>query len=385
MAMPDVDIKSVVKDYAHELGFDLVTITAAEAFAEDQQVTLERMEQGLMDGLPWYNESRVRRGCNPQELLPGARSIVALGISHNPRDENGGDLATGPLGKVARYAWGDDYHQVLKKRMRSLVEGLPAKIGGEVRGRWYVDDGPMLDRAAARRAGMGWFGKNTNILTSSHGSWVFLGQVITDLELEPDVPLKKTCGECRRCIDACPTGAIIAPYVLDNTLCISYLTIENRGPIPRHLRPLMLDWVFGCDICQDVCPVNVKAMYTEEQAFKKRRFDVLDLVALLEMTEEEFRERFANSPIKRAKRVGLQRNACVALGNAADPATVTALAKALRDGEPLVRGHAAWALGRIGGNEATMALSEALVTEADPDVAAEVRLAIDNPGADMPD
>ena len=178
----------------------------------------------------------------------------------------------------------------------------------------------MLDRAVAQRAGIGWFGKNTNILTRSHGSWVFLGQVITDLEIDPDPPLKKTCGSCVSCIDACPTGAIVAPCVIDNARCISHLTIENRGPIPRHLRSLMFDWVFGCDICQDVCPVNRKAAYSGEVAFKARRFTSLDLVALLEMTEEEFRERFRNSPIKRAKRVGLQRNACVALGNAGDPA-----------------------------------------------------------------
>ena len=192
----------------------------------------------------------------------------------------------------------------------------------------------MLDRAAANRAGIGWFGKNTNILTPQFGSWVFLGQVITDLVLEPDAPLKKSCGSCVRCIDDCPTGAIVAPYVIDNARCISYLTIENRGPIPRELRPLMQDWVFGCDICQDVCPVNRKArpgvFNTEdtestEDFMRKGNRSVLsvssvvdgflDLVKLLEMSEEEFRSRFAGTSIMRAKWVGMQRNACVALGN----------------------------------------------------------------------
>ena len=380
-------LKRQVKEYARELGFDLVGVASAESFADDEAITLERVRAGLMDGLPWYTESRVRRGCEPQELLPGARSIIAVGISYyvpsplDPSPAGGRGVAEGRGegtrdGKVARYSWGDDYHKVMKERLKALVEGLPQRLGRPIRARWYVDDGPMLDRAVSQRAGIGWFGKNTNILTPSHGSWIFLGQVITDLELEPDPPLKKTCGNCVKCIDACPTGAIVAPYVIDNALCISYLTIENRGPIPRHLRPLMYDWVFGCDICQDVCPVNIKAAYSREQAFKKQRFTALDLVALLEMTEEEFREQFHNSPIKRAKRVGLQRNACVALGNTGDPANVHALVGALQGREPLVRGHAAWALGRLAGSEATQALESALAQEEDPQVVEEIEAAL---------
>ena len=166
---------------------------------------------------------------------------------------------------MARYAWGDDYHGVLKSRLRRFVDGLQERIGRPVKARVFVDDGPMNDRAAAERAGVGWFGKNTNILTSSHGSWVVLGQVVTDLDLKPDAPLKKTCGECVRCIDDCPTGAIVAPYVVDNTRCISFLTIELRGPIPRELRPLVGDWVFGCDICQDVCPAPAHAVAGAER------------------------------------------------------------------------------------------------------------------------
>ena len=368
--------KRQVKEYARELGFDLVGVASCEGFYDHQAVTLERMGAGLMDGLPWYTEPRVRRGCNPEELLPGARSIITVGMSYYVADEGGTTEAASPRGKVARYSWGNDYHVVMKERLRDLVEGLSERLGTPIKARWYVDDGPMLDRAVAQRGGIGWFGKNTNILTPSHGSWVFLGQVITDLELEPDPPLKKTCGSCVRCIDACPTGAIVAPYVIDNSLCISYLTIENRGAIPRHLRPLMHDWVFGCDICQDVCPVNVKAAYSEEQAFKEVRFTSLELLDLLEMTEDEFRERFRGSPIKRAKRVGLQRNACVALGNAADRDAIPALARALQEGEDLVRGHAAWALGRLGGGEATEALHAAVVRESDPAVLEELEAAL---------
>ena len=364
-----------VKQYALELGFDLVGIASADSFTDHQEITLERLREGLMDGLPWYGESRVRRGCNPSELLPGARSIITVGISYLAPEEDGeGKPQLG--GKVARYSWGDDYHKVIKSKLKELVQGLEPRLGQPIKARWYVDDGPMLDRAVAQRGGIGWFGKNTNILTPSHGSWVFLGQVITDLELQPDEPSKKTCGSCVRCIDACPTDAIIAPYVIDNTRCISYLTIENRGSIPRRLRPLMYDWVFGCDICQDVCPVNVKAAYTAEQAFKKQRFTTLDLVAILEMTEEEFQERFQGSPIKRAKRIGLQRNACVALGNSSDSTAVPALVGALTQGEALVRGHAAWALGRLGGPEAIAALVEALALEQDSQVLEEIEAAL---------
>ena len=301
---------------------------------------------------------------------------------------------------MARYAWLQDYHKVMKKRMRAYVEGLSKQLMTTVSARWYVDDGPMLDRAAAARSGLGWFGKNTNILTGSHGSWIFLGQIITDLDLEPDAPSKKTCGACVRCIDACPTGAIVAPYVIDNTRCISYQTIENRGPIPLELRPQMLDWVFGCDICQDVCPVNRKAVPAgsplwnqkphgavlsqgpvKAEASHSQGLAALDLLELVDLTEEEFRSRFRGTPILRAKRVGLQRNACVALGNLGDPVAIPALSLVLTTNpEQLVRGHAAWALGEIGTHEAEDALKSALAEEAETDVLTEISMALDSLG-----
>ena len=401
-------VKSIITAYAREIGFDLVRVASAQEFDEDRKITLDRIRDGLMDGLPWFNESRVLRGTKPQDLLPGARSIICLGLNYF---EGGQDFpdSEAPAGKVARYAWGQDYHKVIKKLMRAYVEGLRVKLGNEFAARWYVDDGPMLDRAAASRAGLGWFGKNTNILTPSLGSWVFLGQVVTDLELEPDQPLKKTCGNCVRCIDACPTGAIVAPYVIDNARCISYLTIENRGEIPLALRPQIGDWIFGCDICQDVCPVNNKtspaptlwqrqdipllqsgglvnsqgneqrqAVPAEQKSEmpSRGRIATLDLIEILEMSEEAFRNRFRGSPILRAKRVGLQRNACVALGNRGDPVAVPALRQALSAGEALVRGHAAWALGQIGVPEAREALELAGADEQDEDVFKEIDQAL---------
>ena len=383
---------ALVKERALKAGFDLVRITTAADFLEDREVALQRIEEGLMDGLPWFGSSRVTRGSSPQELLPNARSIICLALNYFPGDsteeESGQTGDRKPeengayTGKIARYARGRDYHRVMKRRMRDLVTDLTALLAMEVSARWYVDDGPMLDRAAAARAGLGWFGKNTNILTSELGSWVFLGQIITDLELEPDPPIKKSCGSCVRCIDACPTGAIVAPYVVDNTRCISFQTIENRGPIPIDLRPAMLDWVFGCDICQEVCPVNRKETPTREPALGQRHLSVANLVEILEMTEAQFLERFAGTPIMRAKRVGLQRNACVALGNLEAVDAIPALTRALAKGAPLVRSHAAWALGKIGGVVAASALSEASKVETDEEVLSEICLAARASAAD---
>ena len=245
-----------------------------------------------------------------------------------------------------------------------------------VASRVFVDDGALLERGVARRAGLGWVGKNTNILTPTHGSWIFLGALITDLDLESDEPLTKTCGDCVRCIGACPTGAIVAPFVIDARRCISYLTIECRGPIPRELRPLVGDWVFGCDVCQEVCPVNEGVRGATMPELKRTGCSTLELLPLLSMPQEEFAERFRNSPIKRAKRVGLQRNACVALGNIGDERVVPALGRVLQEGEPLVRGHAVWALGRIGGREALRFLNEALASERDAYVRDEVEAAL---------
>ena len=368
-------LEQTVKRHALSLGFDLVGIATAEPFHRDEQASLQRIREGMMDGLPWYTEERVHRATHPELLLTGARSIISLAMSYLTGEPK--PTGQGPHGKIGRYAWGDDYHQVMKARLGQFVDGLSAAAGRPIKSRIFVDDGPMNDRAAAERAGVGWFGKNTNILTPSHGSWVLLGQVITDLELEPDRPLSKTCGECVMCIDACPTGAIVAPYVVDNSKCISFLTIELRGPIPREMRILVGHWVFGCDICQDVCPVNIKAAPGQEPAFQQRHdFPAPDLIPLLDLDDDEFRERFRNSPIKRAKQSGLQRNVCVALGNIGDPAAIPALARVLQGSDTLVRGHAAWALGRIGGPQSASILHFALASEHDNDVRKEIEASL---------
>lgn len=375
------DLKTHISSYAIECGFDLVRITTAEVFTRDRDAALSRVKSGQMDGLPWFTESRVRRGSVPQELLPGARSIICLGLSYlDPEDE---EKAGSGAGNVARYARVKDYHRAMKRRMKALVRGLEETLDTSVGARWYVDDGPMLDRAAAARSGLGWFGKSTNILTQTHGSWLLLGQIVTDLELEPDAPLKKTCGSCVRCIDDCPTGAIIAPYVVDNARCISYQTIENRGVIPLEMRPLIGDWVFGCDICQDVCPVNRKSGISLQPIQKADAVGTsgqLDLVELLALTEDQFRSRFQGTSIMRAKRIGLQKNACVALGNQQTEAGVPALMAAMTNDEPLIRGHAAWALGQIATPDAVGSLEQSLVSERDDYVRKEIQAAIKQAG-----
>lgn len=373
----EVGMESKIKRLGYECGFDIVRVTTADAFARDEAAALQRIRDGHMDGFTWYTEDRVRRANRPRALLKGAKSVISLALSYNTGEPDTFDEQ--PRGKIARYAWGDDYHDVIKRRLREFAAKLPEIAEGEVKTRIFVDDGPMNDRAAAARAGIGWFGKNTNILTPTHGSWVFLAQVITDIDLRPDAPLKKSCGSCTMCIDVCPTDAIVAPYVIDNKRCISYLTIELRGAIPRELRPLVGDWVFGCDICQDVCPVNRKAIGSLEPAFKQRHdFSAPALMPLLALDQPAFSERFRRSPVKRAKRVGLQRNVCVALGNIGDAAAVSALTSTLQTHDSsLVRGHAAWALGRIGGDEAIKALHDALESETDSGVISELRLAIE--------
>ena len=380
-----VELRRLVDRLARAAGFDLVAVADAADFDADRDETLRRIDAGLMDGLPWFTKGRVERGTRPSELLPGVRSIITVGINYYAADDGDGDggnddaaasASASGRGIVARYARGRDYHRVMKRRLRRLTLELSAALGRDLAARWHVDDGPMLDRAAAARAGLGWFGKNGNILNPEFGSWILLGQLLTDLTLLPDAPLAKSCGQCARCIPACPTDAIVAPYVVDNRRCISYLTIEHRGVIPRPLRAAVGNWVFGCDICQEVCPVNRKAKATGDVNFGRRDLAHPDLVELLTMTEAQFRERFAGTPVMRAKWVGMRRNACIALGNGGDLGAVVPLVVALGDAEPLVRLHAAWALGRIGGGDAAAALRGAWGEETDEAVREEIGLAL---------
>jgi epoxyqueuosine reductase len=303
-------------------------------------------------------------------------------LAMNYRTSGPPDAPQPGQGRVARYAWGRaDYHTVIRSRLKILADFLHAcRPGCTTRG--VVDTAPLLERDFARLAGLGWFGKNTMLINKRRGSWLFLAALLTDIDLPPDAPHETAhCGTCTRCLDACPTQAFPQPYVLDATRCISYLTIELRGqPIPAELREGVGDWLFGCDVCQEVCPWNRKAPQSAELAFVPAAdLAPADCLELLALDERQFRQRFDGTALSRPGRAGLLRNACLVLGNTGDGRAVPALRRALTDESPLVRGAAAWALGCIGGGPAREALGSRSSTEQHPDVQSEIAAALQRP------
>jgi epoxyqueuosine reductase len=298
-------------------------------------------------------------------LQKSAISVVSLGVSYypgeHPEESEGG-------GRIARYAWGKDYHVVIKERLRSLRAELEEALGCRIKARAFTDAVPLLERSAAQHAGLGFFGRNSCLINGEIGSYFFIADLILDQEIEPDTHGTGTCGKCTRCMSSCPTGAIKAPGVVDARLCISYLTIENKGEIPRGLREKIGDWAFGCDVCQEVCPYNkrkaTRSRWPEFSAGAGAGPHLKITEVLNIRSDDEFEERFAGTPLTRPGRMGLLRNCCVAAGNLGLVEAVPALVRCLReDTSPLVRGHAAWALGEIGGEEAE--LEGSLVEEAD--------------------
>jgi epoxyqueuosine reductase len=289
--------------------------------------------------------SRERRG-DPARVLPGIASVVCVALCHEPGRERARDRR---LGRIARYAVGEDYHRVMRDRLGALQDYIEREALPGARALWYSDTGAILERGFAERAGLGWAGKHGGVLSTELGSWFLLGEVLVDRPLDPDRPATEHCGTCARCIDACPTGAIVAPGQVDARRCISYLTIELRGAIPVALRPLVGDWIFGCDVCQEVCPWNRFAPPAREARLHARELGDWTLEKFLDLDEPAFMRAFEGSPIRRARRGGFLRNVCVALGNRREAASVPALARALSsDPEAIVRAHAAWALGEIG-------------------------------------
>ncbi|HEY2761331.1 MAG TPA: tRNA epoxyqueuosine(34) reductase QueG [Pirellulales bacterium] len=368
--MTATTITADLKAAARKLGFDLCGICPAVA----PPGAIDHFQQWLAAGYAGemhYLADRAGAYADVGRVLDGARSIVMLAMNY--RMEEFAETPPGH-GKVSRYAWGNDYHDLIRSRLGELADRLKsAAPGANVRG--VVDTAPLLEREFAQLAGLGWIGKNTLLLNKQMGSWFFLAALLTDVELEFDKPhAADHCGTCRACLDACPTGAFVDAYVLDARRCISYLTIELRSAIPNELRERVGEWLFGCDVCQDVCPWNHRAPISEEPAFAARAgMNSIELTSLFDMDETAFRKRFRDTPLWRAKRRGLLRNAAIVLGNRPVESAMPALVRGLNDNEALVRGACAWSLEKFDMNIATPPLIARLKVELDPMVRNEIQ------------
>jgi epoxyqueuosine reductase len=296
---------NLIKSQAIELGFSKVGVARAEVLTDEGRRLQEWLGREYHASMKWM-EREMEKRVDPCLVFPQAKSVVCVAMNyHSP-----GQHSDNPeRGKISRYAWGDDYHLIMTERLEKLLSFITSEIP-EVTGKLYVDTGPVMDKVWAVRSGIGWMGKHTNVITREYSSWVFIGEILLDVELDYDEPIADLCGMCTACIDACPTKAIIQPYVVDSNKCISYLTIEHREVLPKNLLPKFHRWVFGCDICQDVCPWNRFQKETKESAFYPRQENIAPkLTELADMSQEKFSRWFRRSSIKRAKRVGLARNA----------------------------------------------------------------------------
>src|SRR3984893_2507144 len=367
-------LEQIVTAAAHEQGFVLVGFAPLHRLDNREKFFNRWLAEGRQGEMGWLGRDPERR-FDPRRIDPRLRSVVSLGYPYAAPAIPHIDWRAALRGRIAAYALGPDYHDTVLARAHAVVERLKGQRPEAVT-RAYVDTGAVFEREWAAEARTGWFGRNTNLLNRYHGSYFFLAEIFTDAEFEPSgEPYREHCGTCRQCLELCPTGALAEGYVIEPRLCISYLTIEHRGPIPVALRSRLGNWIFGCDICQEVCPWNVSTGATPDDALMPF---LPDLMAL---EDEGFRRRFGKSAVARTRRRGLLRNAAVVLGNSGNRDAVAVLARSLENEiEPLVRSHAAWALGRLGGATARAALERLRGTEIDPDVSAEVEAALRAPG-----
>ncbi len=300
-----------IKSKALEIGFQKVGIAKAERLSIEGEHLKEWLHRGFYASMEWM-EKNVEKRTDPRNIVQNAQSVISVAINYYSPNEHSNKSDEG---KISRYAWGDDYHIHVTKRIETLAECIK-QLAPESENRYYVDTGPMMDKVWASRAGLGWQGKHTNLITKEYGSWVFLGEIITTEILEYDSPMEDFCGTCTACIDACPTDAIREPYIVDSNRCISYLTIEHRGEIAKALGKNFDQWIYGCDICQDVCPWNKFQQQTEHKEFLPRVENINPLLTeLVNISQEEFSKRFKNSPIKRTRREGIIRNVSIVIDN----------------------------------------------------------------------
>jgi epoxyqueuosine reductase len=338
-------VREAIRDRALALGFDAVGFAPASLGQEARDRLGAFLAEGMHGDMGWMAEKAERRG-DPRALWPEARTVIALGLSYAPHEDPRRMLGHADRGVVSVYARGRDYHDVVKGRLKALAQWIHRTHGNEVK--VFVDTAPVMEKPLAERAGLGWQGKHTNLVSREHGSWLFLGEVYTTLELPPDPPGEDRCGSCRRCLDACPTSAFPAPHRLDARRCVSYLTIEHKGPIPEELRPLMGNRIYGCDDCLAACPWNKFARRTREAAFLPRaELTAPRLADLARLDDASFRQVFSGSPIKRIGRDRFVRNVLVALGNSGDRGQADAAEALLDDPSEVVRDAASWALARL--------------------------------------
>jgi epoxyqueuosine reductase len=336
------ELKREVIERAEALGFDSCRMAASVPPRHGAEFS-SWLREGAVGEMEWLGRGEAKRH-DPQKVLEGARTVIVVALNYWQGATQTRETFPSATGKIARYAWGDDYHEVMLRKLEQLDEFLRAHGGTQ---KCYVDTGPVLERDYAAEAGIGWHGKSTMLIDPRLGTWFFLGEILTTLELIPDTPQPARCGTCVRCITACPTGAITQAHHLDARRCISYLTIELKGAIPLELRSLVGDRIYGCDDCLDACPWNRFASISREASFAAGPATRMPLRDYLALNEEQFRTLFRRSPIKRIKRRGFLRNVCVALGNVGSPADLPALERAVSDPEPLIAEHATWAIDRI--------------------------------------
>jgi epoxyqueuosine reductase len=368
------NVKDRIRAWAAELGFDAVGFAAPDLDPRTQEAYRGFLVRGEHGDMGWLAANAERREA-PRALWPGVRSVVVLGANYGPEADPLAGLAQHDRGNISVYARNRDYHDVVKKRLKQLAGFIHREFATEVK--VFVDTAPVLEKPLAQRAGIGWQGKHTNLLSRPLGSWLFLGEVFTALDLPPDPPERDHCGSCRRCLDACPTGAFPAPYRLDARRCISYLTIEHKGPIPREFRGAIGNRIYGCDDCLAVCPWNKFARASQEMAFAPRGELVAPRLAeLAALDDGAFRSLFSKSPVKRIGRDRFVRNVLIAIGNSGDPALRRSVEALLDDPSPLVRGAAVWALARLLDAPEFERLRDArAAAEPDPEVRDEWRAA----------